>query len=199
MTIFDPAQATVGCNPEGTVRIGFEGIDAARAKPVFGRIRCADSSVSEIRHSTIPGAQPKTPMRIRDNGVGDRSTKCQGGPGKLLDHLSVSQTNEAFVTVCDPEVSGTVSGDWAQGFEVGIAQAGDPAVFEVSQALERGDPDSSLTVLEKRGHEIVRQSVCSYFADLCARFVRQSVSGKDCASLHGWVVIDGDLPVLPSV
>src|SRR5580692_5375236 len=84
----------------------------------------------------------------------------QAGPGNPFDCASPLQMKKALI-VADPEIPRAVSGNGAHVSAGHTTHGNKPAILQVGDPVERGDPNSPAFVL-KEGIHIAQQSAASF-------------------------------------
>src|SRR5262249_7692320 len=82
----------------------------------------------------------------------------QPRPGKLLEHTVPKQMKKTAVLVGDPQAPVSVLGNGKDGSSGNATDGNEPVILQVTEPLQRGDPDSAVGVLKEGRNPIVRQS-----------------------------------------
>src|SRR5262249_2378911 len=144
------AGSAVGGGPERPALTEAKRVAPPPAKPVGGRIRCADLIAGDVGDAAEMKAEPQPSLRW----IGDQNTgmvfMSQRGPGNPLHLTLAGQLNKPHPFVVDPDVPRLVLNDGKHS-RVGKTAYGDEAVIlQVADVAKRRDPDSPTIILKKR-------------------------------------------------
>src|ERR1700722_13433725 len=84
----------------------------------------------------------------------------QTGPRNLFDHIRVKQMKKTVILIANPKIPRAISGNGVHDSTGHSTHGNKPAILQVGNPAERGDPNSSALVL-KEGKHITRQSAAS--------------------------------------
>src|SRR6185503_15164644 len=101
--VLQPAEASVGADPERALRIEAKPVDPSLAQPVRRPVRCTDLILGEVHDAAVPEPHPYTTSRGVGGEGGDRVLATQPGRRKLLDLMARGHTKETGIVVCEPE------------------------------------------------------------------------------------------------